>query len=173
MSCVRLSEVGAEEKKLMHKVIRSVIAVWYLHQGAEITGCSFVLLGLRISGLIWFLFSENCGGVPRRSRLSGQIILLWEFCEDPNLILLICSLFTKHWYFSGFRFRLSAVRMVVSGFLPQSEHTDSVGWEAFAVWEQLKSNCAMFALEKANNVASSGLDDQRRQTFGRLCSLMS
>lgn len=162
--------------------------------------------GLRVSGLIWFLFSENRGGVQCRSWLSTQMIWLWELCEDPNLTLLICSLFTKHGYVSGFSFRLvgpSAVCMLVSGFLPQSEHTNSVCGE-----KRLQSESSLRAIvqclhrKKANNVASSGLDGQRRfieffivtasrgkrphlcrgtkhppmmvegQTFGSLCSLM-
>lgn len=164
MSCVRLSELGVEEKK--SKVIRSVIAVRYLHQGAEITDIFFVLR-LRLEGvwanLVSFLWELWGCSTQKLIICTDDLAVggLWGSKRNPVDLLTFYQTLIRFWVQVQTR-GLSADCMVLSGFLPQSKHTDPVGWETFAVWEQFKSNCAMFALKKADNVASSGLDGQWR-----------
>lgn len=107
MSCVRVSEVGAEEKKkFTRKVIRSRRTVWKLHRGAEIKDIfmyRYIYLyinvyRLRLEGIwanlapsLWEWWGCSTQKVAQ-SWLAAQMILLWEFCENPNVTSSICPM---------------------------------------------------------------------------------
>lgn len=97
---------SGREKKFTRKAIRSRRTVWKLHRGAEIKDIFMYryiyfyiyVYGLRLEGIwanlapsLWELWGCSTQKVAQ-SWLAAQMILLWEFCENPNVTSSICPM---------------------------------------------------------------------------------